>query len=365
MMNFVILLIPSLIVVLVMKYMYDHTISTKEFFIHLGSCVVGALLVLCVSYAINYSQLHDVEILNGHVTSKYNHTEFCTPSSSCKHYTWHKKCHTSYDSKGRTHRECESYKVFDYSYEVDWYVDSTVGKFEIERVNRQGTMTPPRWSVVKMGDYAAAEHNYINYLFADEHSLFSEKQITEVYDPEYLERIPTYPSISNYYKTYHVINKTNYDVSGLNEYLIEELKTMGERKQVNIQVLVYPYLDVNFVDATLAAWRGGKKNDVIMFFGIDGDGTVKKFDSTSFAKGMNNEDLHSQMRMDSLNEKLSLDLLKVQVHNIDTKFQRLSNQEFEYLSVKMEPRKDVMIIASFILMLLSIVIGNYMRKVDL
>ncbi|AXC39143.1 UNVERIFIED_ORG: hypothetical protein [Escherichia phage CMSTMSU] len=80
--------------------MYDKHISTKELLIHIGCCIVGAALVLGISYAINYSQLYDVEILNGQVTSKYNHKEFCTQSSSCKHYTWHEKCRTRYDSKG-------------------------------------------------------------------------------------------------------------------------------------------------------------------------------------------------------------------------------------------------------------------------
>lgn len=364
-MNFIILLIPALIVVFVMKYMYDKHISTKELLIHIGCCLVGAAIVLGISYAINYSQLYDVEILNGQVTSKYSHKEYCTQSSSCKHYTWHEKCHTRYDSKGKSHRECESYKVFDYSYEVDWYVKSTVGEFEIERVNRQGTMTPPRWQQVIIGDYAAAESSYINYLFADKNSLFSPEELHNMYDEKYLSTIPEYPSVVDYYKTHHVINTTNYNVDGYDEYLRNELKTMGARKQVNIQVLVYDYKDVDFVDATLASWRGGKKNDVIIFFGIDNDGNVVKFYSTSFAQGMKNEELHAKMRIDALNEKLTLDLLVKEVHNIDKHFERLSNKEFEYLSVKMEPRKDVLIGASIVLLILSIFIGLYMRDNDL
>lgn len=362
-MNLAILLIPSLIVVLIMKFKYHTAITTKELLIHTGICFLAAVLVLGTSYLINYSQLRDVEILNGQVTEKYSQRENCTSqSSSCKHYTWHERCWTTYDSKGRSQRECESYKVFDYPYEIDWYVKSTVGKFEIERVNRQGTQTPPRWQEVKNGDYAAAENTYINYLFADKHSLFSTEDLISMYDKEYLESLPEYPSISDYYKTHHVINKTDYDVSGYDEYLREVLKTLGAQKQVNIQVLVYDYHDVNFVDAVTSIWRGGKKNDVIMFFGISNDGVVKSFNSTSFAKGMNNEELHSKMRMDALNEVLTLDLLKVQVHNIQTKFERLSNKEFEYMAVKMEPRKDVMIAASLILIVLSIVVGLYMKE---
>lgn len=364
-MNFVILLIPALIVCFIMKYMYDKHISTKEWLIHIGACVLGAIIVFTASYAISYSGLHDTEILNGQVTNKTWHKEICTEYSSCENYHWKEKCHYYRDSKGKRKKSCTSYKVFHYPFEIDWYVDSTVGDYKISRVNEQGTLTPPRWSAVKKGDYAAATNSYTNYLFADKDSLFSPEQLLEMYKKEYLDSLPVYPGISDYYKTYHVINRTKVNVDGFDDYIKDVLRTMGKEKQVNIQVLVYDYKDSDFVDATLGVWRGGKKNDVIMFFGVDETGLVKMFNSTSFAKGMKNEELHSLMRMDALNENLTLDLLKKEVHNIQTKFSRLSNSEFEYLSVKMEPRKEVLILAAIILAVISIFVGIFMRNNEL
>lgn len=360
-MNFVILFVPALIVLIVSKYMYGNKITPKEIMIHFGIILVASCIALGATYAVLYSKLSDVEILNGEVTGKYRHKEICTESSSCKHYTWHERC--TRNSKGE--RSCTSYKVFDYVYEVDWYVQSTVGEFEIERVNRQGTIEPNRYTIAKKGDPASAEHRYVNYLFADEHSLFASKTFSEQYDEDYQKGIPNYPNVYDYYNVSHVVNKSKASDAGYEKYLRDKLRTMGEEKQVNIVVVMYDYRDVKFVDATISKWRGGKKNDVIMFFGVDDSGNVKAFDSTSFAQGMNNEALHSKMRMDAINEKLSLDLVKIQVDNINTLFNRLPNQEFEYMKYTIEPAKWVIILISIVLLIISIYVGQYMRDNDL
>lgn len=366
-MNFALLFIPSLLVVIFMKYRYSKDITGKELLIHMGICIVGALVALAVTYAVLYSKLSDVEIINGEVTGKYSHIEYCnSQSSSCKHYTWHERCtYSAPDSKGNRTRSCESYKVFDYLYEVDWYVVSTVGEFEIDRVNRQGTREPERYSIAKKGDPASSENLYINYLFADEYSLFATEPFDESYSDEYKSKIPDYPSVYDYYKVSHVVNTTNINVDGYDTFIANTLRTMGEKKQVNIVVVLYDYKDTDFVEATLRKWRGGKKNDVIMFFGVDSDATIKQFSSTSFAKGMKNEALHSKMRMDALNEKMTLDMVKIQVDNTNTLFNRLENKEFEYMKYKMEPKKEIIILISIILLVISIFVGLYMRDNDL
>lgn len=361
MLSYVILLLPALIVMFVMKYIYNKEISTKEFLIHGAICIISATVVLALSYAINYASLTDTQILNGKVLSKNKHVETCTQYSSCEHYYVKEKCHYYTDSKGKRHKSCETYKVFDYPYEVDWYVNTSVGDFKIKRINRQGTTTPNRWSVVKINDYASNTSYYINYLLSDKNSLFSTENDIKNYSEKYLNSLPEYPEIFDYYHTEHVINTTKADVSGFDEYIKDELKDLGSSKQVNIEILIYDYKDVDFVDAVLLKWKGGKKNDVIMFFGIDENSIVKSFVSTSFAKGVGNEELHSKMRIDALQEKLNLDLIKKEVHNISTKFVRQPNENFSYLATKLEPRKDVMILVSIILLILSYFVGLYMR----
>ena len=362
-MEFVIVALPTLLTVLVMKYMFNHEINTKEFFIHLGGGLLAAGLCLGITYGVLYSSMYDTEVWNGQVTGKSREVEICSGEmSSCKHYTLHTKCHTN--SKGK--QSCKTYRVYDYPYEVDWFVKTNVGKtFEIERVNRQGTKEPPRYSQVQIGDFAAAKHNYINYLLGSEDSLFYAKMLKEDTDPNLVKVLPDYPQTFDYYKINHFVNLTPLVTPGYNGYLSEVLKTLGPTKQLNIVMVQYDYALTAFPDAAIAKWRGGKKNDVIMFFGVDKDGTVKHFQSTSFAKGMKNELLHATLRMEMIGATMSLDTVKKAVEVTEKNFNRLPNEEFKYLVYKLQPTTGAMLIAAFFSLLMSIGIGVYLRRVDL
>lgn len=364
-MDFAILAIPSLIVVFIMKYKYDKAITLKELLVHFIAVLVAAGLSLSLTYMALYSKLGDVEILNGEVTQKYKHTEWCnSQSSSCKHYTLREKCTYGTDSKGKKTKSCTTYKDFDYPYENDWIVKSTVGSSEIKRVNRQGTQTPPRWAQIQIGEPASAEHSYHNYLFADEYSLFAARNFEEGYPEEYRKGIPDYPRVYDYYRSPHVVNSTKHSTAGYEEYLGNVLKKLGPDKQLNIVVVLYDYNDALFTDALLSKWRGGKKNDVIMMFGLDSTGIIQHFRSTSFAQGMKNEELHASLRVNALTEKMDLTMVQSQVKIISDKFNRLPNKEFEYMKYKMEPKKEIVVFISIILTVLSIVVGIYMKEND-
>lgn len=364
MLDFAILFIPAFLVMIGMKMKYDHKITAKELSIHLAAVIVGAAVILGINYAFLYSNLQDVEVLNGEVTGKYKHTEICSEYSSCKHYTLKEKCHT-YRSNGKTKRSCTTYKKFHYYSEFDWYITSTVGKIEVPRVNNRGDIMPPRYNIAQPGEPASAEHTYTNYLWADEHSLFAPENFEEKYPEDYKKGIPTYPLVYDLYRTNHIVNLTSVPTKGYNEYISDVLRTEGKNKQLNITVVLYKSDDPQFVDATLTKWRGGKKNDVLMFFGVNSEGNVDKFFSTSFAGGMKNEMLHSTMRIDALSEKMSLDLLKKQVYTTVQKYERLPNEEFKYMKYRLEPKKEIIVVCSVVLLLISMFIGFYMRDNDL
>lgn len=365
-MNFFIIAVPALLILLIMKFRYSHEITTKECLYHFGAVCVSIAIMMGITYASLYVSMSDTEILNGKVLSKSRDVEWCnSQSSSCKHYTWHERCSYYTDSKGKRQKSCESYKVFDYAYEVDWHVKTSVDSHEIERVNRQGTKMPPRWAMVNIGDPASTTHRYINYLLGNKDSLFYQQQYEKDYTEAYKKSLPEYPQIYDYYRINHVINLTNVDDAGYNDYINNALRDMGASKQVNILLIMYPAKNAEFVKAVTGKWRGGKKNDVIMFAGIDDDGTVSKFSSTSFAQGMQNEFLHSTLRMDALTEKMSLDLVQILVKDVNQHFKRLPNQEFEYLKYKLEPSLWVVILCSILAAVASLLVGNYMRNNDL
>ncbi|AFC21788.1 hypothetical protein GAP32_338 [Cronobacter phage vB_CsaM_GAP32] len=365
-MNFVIIAAPALLIMIIMKYQYSHQITNKEMLFHFLAVCVSIGIMMGVTYASLYASMYDTEILNGKVLSKSRDVEWCnSQSSSCKNYTWHERCSYYTDSKGKRQKSCESYKVFDYPYEVDWTVKTSVDSHTIDRVNRQGTQVPPRWAEIKIGDPASTTNSYINYLLGNKDSLFYQNEYEKEFSEEYKKKLPNYPTIYDYYRVNHVINLTNIDSTGYNDYINMALRDMGASKQVNIVLIMYPQTNADFVKALTAKWRGGKKNDVIMFAGLDDEGTVTKFSSTSFAQGMNNEILHSTLRMDALTEKMSLDLVQILVKDVNEHFKRLPNKEFEYLKFKLEPSIWVVLLCSIIAAVSSILVGNYMRKVDL
>lgn len=365
-MEFVIVAFPALLTVLVMKYMFNKEISTKEFFIHLGGGILAAGICLGITYAALYSSMYDTEVWNGEVTGKVREVETCTEYSSCKHYITKQKCSYYTNSEGKRKKRCKDYKVFDYPYEVDWYVKTNVGeRFEIERVNRQGTKEPQRYTTTQIGDPASATHTYLNYLLGSEDSLFYERKLKEETNADLVKILPQYPRPYDYYKINHFVDLTPIGSAGYNTYLSEVLKKLGPSKQLNIVMVQYDYALVDFPDAAIANWRGGKKNDVIMFFGIDKDGRVKHFQSTSFGKGMKNELLHAKLRMEMISATMSLDVVKQAVQITADNFNRLPNEDFKYLVYKLQPTTGAMLIAAFFSLLMSIGIGVYLRRVEL
>lgn len=365
-MNFFIIALPALLIMIIMKYKYNHEITTKECFYHFLAVCISISIMMGVTYASIYVSMADTEILNGKILNKSREVEWCnSQSSSCKHYTWREKCSYYTDSKGNRQERCDSYKVFDYLYEIDWRVNTSFGSHTIERVNRQGTTIPPRWSIIQIGDPASTEHTYFNYLLGNKESLFHEEEYKRNYTEKYKKSLPEYPKVYDYYRVNHVLNLTNHNSNGYNDYISMVLRDMGSAKQVNIILVLYPVTDTELPKAIIGKWRGGKKNDVIMLAALDDTGSVRNFSSTSFAQGSNNELLHSKLRMNAMSEQMSLDLVKNLVKDINHEFKRLPNAEFEYLKYKLEPSMWVVIICSILASISSLVVGNYMRKINI
>lgn len=366
-MSFLIIAFPSLLVVLVMKLLFQTTISTKEFFIHIGVTIVSVLICIALTYAAMYSTMMDSEILNGHVQSKGIHKEYCGSGSSCTEYHWKEKCHYSTDSKGKRTKHCTSYKVYHYPWELFYNVKTTVGDYTIDRVDPQGVDTPPRFTQIKEGEIASDTHYYTNYLLANKDSLFYKwNDDPNINKPNEMKKIPDYPEIEDYYNVQRVINSTSFNVPVLQtqQLLDTTLNTLGAEKQVNVLVILYNYEDNYFVQRTLMKWQGGKKNDVLMFFGIDKDLKVKYFSSTSYAEGMNNAEMHSTLRMDNVDQKFSTAVVAKDLDTVRLMFSRLPAKEFEYLKLNMSPSLGAMIISSLLCLILSIICGYILHRED-
>lgn len=289
-----------------------------------GLTFIAVFVLLYVGLATFVLSL-DHQVFNGYVTNKKQTTVSCEHSYQCRCRTV-KSCSGSGENKScHTSEECDT--CYEHPYDYDWDVMTTVGDIEIRRVDRQGSMMPPRWKLVEIGDPASIEHMYLNYL-KNTDSLFSYNQ--ELFADQ-LKQIPDYPRVFDYYRYNRIINQSGVDISGWNSFLNEKLKTLGVEKQVNI-VLYLTKQSMDFSDAVLYKWKGGKKNDIILFYGIGTDNSVEWFRGYTIGDGIGNQELLVGLRNQSVGSVMSLDVLKKNVELIEQKFKRVEMKQFKYLS---------------------------------
>lgn len=238
---------------LVAKYIWPHTISTKEMVLNMVLPAIGILLVYQAGVS---AKLHDVEIWNGQVTGKEQVWVSCDHSYDCN-------CRTECDSKGENcGQKCDT--CYEHSNDWDWRVYTDIGEFNIDRVDRRGSNEPPRWSKVREGQPVAAERSYINYVKAVPESLFNlaNEHLTH-------EHLPEYPEVYDYHHIDRVIpiGVAVDELHVWNEELALKLRRLGPEKQANVVIVITAEATPTFADALASHWLGGKKNDITVVIG--------------------------------------------------------------------------------------------------
>lgn len=347
-MSFLFIALPSLLFVMLAKFLWNKDICGKEMAVHFGAAIIISLVCLGLSYTGGMFKVMDTEILNGYVTSKYSQKVSCGHQYQCG-----QTC-TS-DSKGN--QTCVPIYCDEHNYDVDWNVETTVGNLEIDRVDRQGVDEPPRFSKVSLGEPASVTHSTKNYLLAQEDSLFYvDPKVSE----KYKDKLPKYPEVYDYYRFNHVINLTKQNTDSYSVLIQDKLKKMGAEKQVNL-IVVVTNESQDFYKALMASWSGGKKNDVILVYGLKDDKIVW-FNSTSFADGMNNKELHAKLRQEALGEVLSMSVVNTQLNEINKSFNRLPNEEFQYIVDSLEPSTGTLVFFSLLSLIASVLVGLYFKR---
>lgn len=228
---------------------WKHKITGTEFALNV---LAACLLTIGVYYATAYGQMADFQILNGEVIAKEKDRVHCEHS--------YQTCTGS--GKSRT---CTTH--YEHAYDYDWVVKSNVGNFKINRVNRQGTIEPPRWTQVKLHEPVALEDYYVNYIKGSPSSIFNKKDMQ--FAEKYADKIPKYPEVYDYHKANRVfaVGFTLNDISAWNYELSEMLKSVGPQKQANVSIILTKGLPVEYASAVNAKWLGGKKNDMTLIVG--------------------------------------------------------------------------------------------------
>jgi hypothetical protein len=322
------------------KYWLHHTVNWTEVVLQV---MVVSLLVTAVWQAGIYGQLADTEIWNGYVVSKDRVHGHYVESYSCN-------CRT--DSKGNT--TCQT--CYEDHYTVTWKADTTVGSVTFEHLDRTSRRVyrepdPVSYLRCKVGEPAAIEHGYTNYVQAVPASLFN---TGETQYEEYADKIPQYPRVYGFYRINRVLNV---DASGipdtekqaLNAHLNEALKTLGHAKQVNIVVILTEIDDPMYRYAIENAWLGGEKNDVVVMIGVDGT-TITWVDVMTWALNKDNELFHVTLRdrILALGEYDTNELGRIIPSTINELFDRPQMADFEYLQSAIDPPGWVIILAIMI-----------------
>jgi len=347
-----ILLIP-VIWLFVAKFWLRTTFNWKE----LGISVVATMAVTSIVWATGMmSQTSDTEIWNGQVTKKVRvHDTYEDPYD----------CFCTTDSKGNS--SCQT--CYETRYTVTWKALTTVGNVRFKHLDRSSRSVyrepdPLVYKRCVIGEPASITHSYTNYVKAVPDSLFhDDSKIPE----EFVGKIPSYPKVYGFYKLNRVLNVDSKIpqniVNDINSGLSNELKTLGFAKQVNIIVILTEIDDSSYRYAIEKAWLGAKKNDVVVFVGLD-DSKITWVDVMTWALNSGNELFHVTMR-DGLLEQNTLDAKKFVPfvsQTVSKLYDRPQMKDYEYLKDDIHPPAFVIILAIIIAFGMSIGFTFYFHK---
>lgn len=338
---FVLLAAPFFVAPFIFKKFWPHHIDWVELALNI---VVGVGIVAIVYFAGRYNAADDVEIWNGEITGKSReHGHYLQPySCNCRTVSCGKDCSTT---------QCDT--CYEDRYTVDWDFQSTIGKFDVKHLDRSSRSVynepdPPLYKQTQKGDSCSREVDYVNWVKAVPESLYN----TATASSAYADKIPTYPRVYNLIHINRVltvdVNLPNNIHKTLNSGLNERLENLGPALEMNIVLIVTSIQDPMYKYAVENAWVGAKKNDAVVFIGVDDALNITWTDAMTFAQNRGNELFHVRMR-DALKEIGSLqkaDRVVDVIANVSlADFTRVSMKEFEHLKHEIDPPTWIVVLA--------------------
>lgn len=341
---------PSIIVVLVARWIWPHEITLKEWGMQFLGLAVSTLLCIFFLSVTKFASMSDFDVLNGYVTGKYSEQVPCEHEHACG-----ETC--SGTGKDRT---CVTRYCKDHDYDVDWNVDTTVGSHTIERLDVRGLKTPPRWAQIKIGEPAAGEESVTSYLLVDEDRFKTTQAVRDKYkDVE----LPDYPRVYDYYRFNRIVNETSLDLSDIRTYLDTALKSDGAAKQLNVTLLITDK-DEDYFDLVNEHWMGVRKNDVVLAYGLENGNHVKWFHAMTYGDGQGNQVMLSSLATLAKGKTLDLNLLQLQYRLITDEYERLPAKTFGYLEDSYQPEWWTVVLYIVLNLAISVYITYWMKRND-
>ena len=337
--NLYLLLLVPIFGAIIGMLIWKHSITVIEFSLGI---LIACLLTSGTYYASVYSNMADVQILNGHVVSKVKERVSCSHSYSCN-------CQTIRTGK-TTDTRCDT--CYEHHNDWDWDVKTTLGSFSVDRIDRRGSNEPSRWTQVVIGEPVAKEESYTNYIKGAPNSVFNKSQMT--YMNKYSPMIPPYPEVYDYHRANRVLvhGTPIQDIKAWNTRLSEELKVLGPKKQANVVLLFTKETNIWYAEAVNAKWLGGKKNDIVIVVS-SADG--KKIEWVRVLSLTNTTRIKTYLRDELMNGEIDRERFMTAISkNVLAYYDRKSMEQFKYLlsSAELSPlATGVIAILSFLISL--------------
>jgi hypothetical protein len=347
--------VPLIVWVIVARLIWKHSFSTKEMIIQ---SVPTVLVITTIFVLSDVMQTSDSRVVNGTITSKEAKKESCPigwvtyTDGHCTEYRTRQKYigQTCTTTNGK--RTCTNNYRTEYNYYYPWekryylYSEDLNSKFEIRRVDSQGTQTPPRFARIEKGAPASDMESYTNYIGAADSSVFYENTVEPI--------DINYPSIKNQFELQRVIF---YDVnvdSALAEFWNETLSAVNttvKETEANV-IIVVTSEPRSFSNRLTKTWRGHKINDVVVTIGVNDELNIKWSEVNSWSK----ESLVNIKIRDEIQKMTSLDpskINKIIETNVLEHYQVQPEEAFEYLAEDIKPPMWVMIMAFIVILIIS------------
>lgn len=324
---------------------YKHTITWKEFVAQVVGCAV--MIGICFGIA-RFSALRDVEHWNGRVSDKDNGTEGCCHSYECN-------CQTCTDAKGNSY-DCNCQTCYEHFEDYWWQLDFSTGDRIHDGCNGWD-ITPGWWDKAYVGEPASLPHGYTNYLKADPESI-----IVHSYDERMVSEVPPFPQVRGKYHVNKVIEHHGAHAPRFWEPKLMDLNAdLGNKKQVDVTILLTGVRNPDFAYAVEAAWLYGPKNSLNIVMGTDGTTilwarvvTISEVEELKIElrDGLTGRELRDPQMIDFIGEQVA------------KKFKRTPMEKYSYLASAAAPSGGVMIFLYILAFLMSGGISYWMHRED-
>lgn len=358
---FLIMLIPVAIS-LSLKFLRGWEISWLEF---AAQFVIGAAVLSMIWAVGNMSKTGDREVWNGAVVSKdvnrfrcpTNTSNPCRNGYDCNCY---EVCTPQYDAKGNVSgQSCTTHcdTCYRYPWEQDWYVRTSLGPFEISRVDAQGANEPGRWTSTKVGDPVSVTKPFKNWVKASAGTLFRDADSGL---ETYAKILPEYPiQIFDYYRIDRVVtpNVRLANKALWNDEISRKLAILGSVREINAVFVFVDGQPRDYAYALRRKWNGFKQNDAVIVVGLR-QGKVEWTEVMSWSK----KSLFNVQMKQAMDAYVGRNITEVAPREVLTSFETIAMasferrpmKEFEYLKGDIKPPSWLI----WISVILAVIIGG-------